>query len=191
MQPNQQQPKILALSGSLKAESLNQRLVKAAAQIATEQGADVNLIALRDYPLPLFNEEIEHEENPILNDLRGQFAAADGLLIASPEYNGSLTPALKNVIDWVSRPNKTTGYTPRYARQTAAIIATSPGGLGGLRGLTHVREILTNLGTLVVPSQVAVPNAYEAFDENGKLINSAMQDRLAMTVEQFLAVTQR
>ena len=191
MQSNQQKAKILALSGSLKADSLNQRLVKAAAQIAAEQGAEVNLIALRDYPLPLFNEEIEPEENPILNDLRGLFAAADGLLIASPEYNGSLTPALKNVIDWVSRPNKNTGYTPRYAQQTAAIIATSPGGLGGLRGLTHVREILTNLGTLVVPSQVAVPNAYEAFDENGKLVNSAMQDRLAMTVEQFLAVTQR
>ncbi len=185
----QQHPvKVLAFSGSLKADSWNQKLVSEAARMAETAGAEVTVISLKDYPLPLFNEDIEHEENAVLNDLRSLFAQADALLIASPEYNGSLTPALKNVIDWVSRPSSDNDYAPRYAQQSAALIATSPGGLGGLRGLNHLREILSNLGTLVVPSQLAVPSAFDAFNEKGELSNSVMKDRLAAIVNQLLSI---
>ena len=81
--------KILAFSGSLKAESLNQKLVREAAAIAADRGADVTVRSLRDYPLPLFNEELEQEDIPEVTALRELFSQADALLIASPEYNGS------------------------------------------------------------------------------------------------------
>lgn len=181
--------KVIALSGSLKKSSWNQMLAVQAANIAEELGADVVAVSLNDYPLPLFNEDIESEDNAAVNDLRAIFADADALIIASPEYNGSLTPALKNAIDWVSRPNADRGYQPKYGSQKAAILSTSPGGLGGIRGLSHLREILTNLGTLVIPSQLAVPVSYEAFNEAGELVNAATTDRLRSIVSQLLKTT--
>ena len=101
---------ILVLSGSLKQSSWNQQLVRIAGEMAASLGANVTEVSLRDYPLPLFNEDIEHEEHQGLSELRELFAQADGLIIASPEYNGSITPALKNVIDWISRPASTQNY---------------------------------------------------------------------------------
>ena len=180
--------KILAFSGSLKAESLNQKLVREAAAIAADRGADVTVISLRDYPLPLFNEELEQEDIPEVTALRELFSQADALLIASPEYNGSLTAALKNAIDWVSRPNPDSAYQPHFSRQSAAIIATSPGALGGLRGLNHLREILSNLGTLVMPAPLAVPKAYEAINGEGQLVDSALKQRLTAQLEQLLTI---
>ncbi|MCG8671810.1 MAG: NAD(P)H-dependent oxidoreductase [Pseudomonadales bacterium] len=180
---------IVVFSGSLKKASWNQKLVQIAGEMAASLGANVTEISLRDYPLPLFNEEIEHEDHAGLSDLRAVFSRADGMIIASPEYNGSITPALKNAIDWISRPSSEQNYTPNYAQQKAAIIATSPGGLGGLRGLTHLREILSNLGTHVIPAQLAVPTAYEAFNESGDLSNAATKDRLQAIVEQFLKLS--
>lgn len=186
---NNPSQKVLVLSGSLKAASVNQKLAVQAGKIALSLGAEVTTISLRDYNIPLFNEDIEQEEHAAVNDIRATFAAADALIIASPEYNGSLTPALKNVIDWVSRPNAANDYAPRYSRQKAALLSASPGGLGGLRGLTHLREVLTNLGTLVIPSQLAVPAAYDAFNENDELINAATKDRLQAIIDQLLKVT--
>lgn len=181
--------KVVALSGSLKKSSWNQMLATQAAGIAEELGADVVIVSLNDYPLPLFNEDIESEDNAAVNDLRAIISGADALIIASPEYNGSLTPALKNAIDWISRPNSDRDYQPRYSAQKAAIVSTSPGGLGGIRGLNHLREILTNLGTLVVPSQLAVPVSYEAFNDSGELVNAATVDRLKSIVSQLLNTT--
>lgn len=180
--------KVLAFSGSLKAASLNQMLVTQAAEMAKELGAEVTVLSLRDHPLPLFNEDIEHEENPTVDQVRKLFAEADALLIASPEYNGSITPALKNVIDWVSRPSSDKSYQPRYAQQSAALIAASPGGLGGLRGLNHVRQILTNIGTLVMPAQLAVPAAHNAFNDQGELTNEETKQNLQNVVKQLLSI---
>ena len=177
---------IIAVSGSLKRSSYNHQLLKnAAAQIPAES-ADVSVIHLADCPLPLFNEEIEQQTIPHLDELRSLFGKADALLIASPEYNGSFTGALKNLLDWLSRPAKDGHYQPAFSQQTAAIMSASPGGLGGLRGLRHLHEVLNNLGTLVLPTQIALPSAMNAFDEKGQLINSATQDRLAQQSAQLL-----
>ncbi|MBY6186468.1 NAD(P)H-dependent oxidoreductase [Marinobacter hydrocarbonoclasticus] len=169
-------PHILAFSGSLRRDSWNHKLVEQAAERARAQGAEVTVIQLADYPLPLFNEELEGQPNPQLEALRQLFSSADGLLIASPEYNGSFTAALKNLLDWLSRPAD--GYTVPYSTLSAALLATSPGGLGGIRGLSHLRELLMNLGTLVMPGQLAVGGAFQAFNDAGQLANPAMVDRL-------------
>ena len=99
--------------------------------------------------------------------------AHEGLLIASPEYNSSITPLLKNTIDWVSRAGEGEGALAAYEGKVAAVMSASPGSLGGLRGLVHLRSILSNIGVLVIPDQVAVGGAHTAFDEDGDLVDES------------------
>ena len=159
--------RILAFAGSARNDSINKRLVAHGAAQAKGLGAEVTLIDLADYPLPIFDEDCESAEGCPENarKLRELFMSHDGLLIACPEYNSSITPLLKNVIDWVSRPDGDTPGGIAYRGKVAALIAASPGALGGLRGLDHVREILSNVGTHVVPMQAAVGNFHQAFDD--------------------------
>lgn len=165
-------PKILAFAGSTRTDSFNKKLIRVAADAARAAGADVTLIDLRDFPMPLFDGDLEDKEGLPENarKLKELFRAHDSLLISSPEYNSSITGVLKNTIDWVSRTE--TDDEPAlvaYRGKTAALLAASPGALGGLRGLVHLRAILGNIGVIVLPDQVAVPKAYEAFDDNGSL----------------------
>jgi chromate reductase len=165
-------PRILAFGGSLRRDSFNQKLASAAAAGAREAGAEVTLIALRDFPLPLFDQEIEDSSGlpEAAKKLKALFREHDGLLIASPEYNSSVTAALKNAIDWVSRQE--TDDEPALSAlsgKTAVIMSASPGALGGLRGLVHLRSILGNIGITVLPGQIAVSKAHEAFKPDGAL----------------------
>ncbi len=159
------QPKILAFAGSTRKDSFNKRLVKIAASGAQAALADVTFLDLKDYPLPLFDEDLEAQgmpENATL--LKRLFIEHDGFLIACPEYNSSITPLLKNTIDWVSRKVGNEPPLVAYKGKTAALLAASPGGLGGIRGLVHVRSILSNIGVIVLPTQIALPNAHTVFD---------------------------
>jgi len=166
------QPKIVAFAGSLRTESYNKKLIAIAAEAARAAGAEVTLVDLRDLALPLFDQDIEDATG--LPDGAKKFKAllreSDGFLIASPEYNSSVTAALKNAIDWASR-GETDDEPPLVAfrGKAAALMAASPGALGGLRGLVTVRSILGNIGVLVHTDQVCIPAAYEAFDDAGKL----------------------
>ena len=128
-------PRILAFAGSARTDSYNHRLLLVAAEGAQAAGADVTVLNLKTYPLPLFDEDLEREDGTPENatQLKQLFLDHDGLLIASPEYNSSITPLLKNVIDWVSRSAEGEAPLAAYRGKVAALMAASPGGLGGLR----------------------------------------------------------
>ncbi len=167
-------PRILAFGGSLRRDSFNQKLAAIAAKGAREAGADVTLIALRDFPLPVFDQDFETAEGlaEAAKKLKQLFREHHGLLIAAPEYNSSISGALKNAIDWVSRAESDDEPAlVAFTGKTAILCAASPGALGGLRGLVQVRSILGNIGVTVLPDQVAVSKAHEAFGEGGALVN--------------------
>lgn len=160
--------KILALSGSARKNSLNTKMLTLACKELDAQGAHVTMLDWRVIELPIYNGDLEGADAPFvphLQQVREMFHAADGFLIASPEYNGSITPLLKNTLDWASRSTDTIeGYWP-FKGKTAALIATSGGVLGGLRGLVHARQVLGNLGLIVVPEQYAMPQGNKVLAE--------------------------
>lgn len=176
-------PKILAFSGSIRRDAWNRKLIQAAVGAARAAGGDVTLIDLADYPLPLMNEDLETREGLPDNAqrLKALFKAHDALLIASPEYNSSIPPLLKNTIDWVSREWQGESGLAPYQNKVAAIMAASPGTFGGMRMLPHLRQILNTLGVLVLPGQFSLPHADRAFDEeNGALKSPARLHTLVL-----------
>lgn len=165
------QCKVLAFSGSLRRDSYNKRLVAAAANGARAAGAEVTILDLASLPMPIFDEDLEARDrvHPNAMKLKELMKSHDGFLISSPEYNSSISAALKNAIDWASRP--VPGELPlgAFAGKVAGIMAASPGMLGGLRGLVHLRAILGNIQVLVVPDQFALNQADQAFDDSGAI----------------------
>jgi len=170
-------PKILAFAGSARRDSCNKKLIRIAVEGAQAAGAEVTLLDLADYPLPLYEGDLEAADGVPANAraLKEVFLAHQGLLLSCPEYNSSITPLLKNTIDWVSRPVPNEAPLGCYTGKTAALLSASPGALGGLRGLVTVRSILGNIGVLVLPQQIAVPKAYEAFGPDGRLKDAQQQ----------------
>lgn len=165
-------PKILAFAGSTRSGSYNKQLARVAADAARAAGAEVTLVDLRDFPLPLFDEDLESEHGLPDNakTLKALFRDHDAFLIASPEYNSSITAVLKNALDWASRgESDDEPALSAYRGKAAALLSASPGALGGLRGLVHLRAILGNIGVIVLPDQVALPKAHEAIDAAGQL----------------------
>lgn len=166
--------KILAFAGSSRKHSFNKKLAAIAAQGARDAGADVTVIDLADYPAPVFDQDLEAEQGmpETMREFKKLLIAHDGFLIASPEYNSAFSPLLKNVIDWASR-KESVDEAPllAYKGKYAAIMATSPGALGGLRGLVFLRLLLSNIGVTVLPGQQAIAMAGKAFAEDGSLID--------------------
>ncbi len=170
-------PTILAFAGSTRQDSFNKKLVQIAAQGASHAGADVTYLDLRDLPLPLFDEDLEAREGIPLNakKLKELMIAHQGFLIASPEYNSSISAVLKNTIDWASRPQPGEAPLACFKGKVAVLMSASPGALGGLRGLVHIRSILDNLSMIVLPEQRAIGNAYSAFTPEGNLQDADQQ----------------
>jgi NAD(P)H-dependent FMN reductase len=169
--------RIVALAGSLRKDSYNKKLVQIAIKAATAAGAEVNYLDLRDYPLPIFDQDLEtaHGLPEPAKKLKQIFIDCDGFLWSCPEYNSSITAVLKNTIDWVSRPAPGEPNLAGFKGKVAALMAASPGALGGLRGLVTVRAILGNIGVIVLPDQIAVSKAHEAFAADGSLKDAKMQ----------------
>jgi NAD(P)H-dependent FMN reductase len=163
-------PKILAFSGSNRKASFNQRLVTIAAEAASQAGAAVKIVSLCDYDAPLYSAELEAEQGipEAALEFKQLLTAHQGFLIASPEYNGFFTPALKNILDWASRQQQSDEKPlSAFRGKSAVIMATSPGALGGVRGLMMLRLQLANLGVNVLAAQQAVPFANKVWQADG------------------------
>lgn len=164
--------RILVFAGSIRSGAWSGHMADAAAKQLAEEGAEVTRISLADYPLPIMDEDLEKEKGIPENaqKLGRLFAAHDGLMICSPEYNASIPPLLKNTLDWVSRISRD-GDRPLkpYAGLTAGLCSTSPGAFAGMRGLYHLRAVLMAVGVQVVTEQCSVGRASEAFNEDGGL----------------------
>ena len=170
-------PKILAFAGSARRDSFNRKLIHIAVEGARAAGAEVSLLEMHDHPLPMYDGDREAADGlpEEVKTLKSIFLAHQGLMISSPEYNSSISPLLKNLIDWVSRPAPGEGPLACFNTKTAVLMSASPGALGGLRGLVTVRSILGNIGVLILPRQVAVAKAQDAFGPDGNLIDTKQQ----------------
>ncbi len=166
-------PKILVIPGSLRTGSHNVRLAALAVKELTLADAEVTRISLQDFPLPIYDADLETKMGVPANalKLKQMMCAHAGIFIACPEYNASVTPLLKNTIDWVSRVReKGEPALPAFKNRVFALGSASPRTFGGMRALMAVRQILeVGCGALVTPEMVAVPFAEQAFDDKDEL----------------------
>jgi NAD(P)H-dependent FMN reductase len=167
--------RILTFAGSARRDSLNKKLARAAHAAAKQAGAEATFVDLDDYPMPVYHGDLEAASGmpEKARELRALLLGHDGLLIASPENNSSMSSLLKNTIDWLSRDvddgkGANAGLAP-WRGKVAGLLAASPGAFGGVRHLPHLRQVLAGLGVTVVGAQVTVPKAHEAFASDGTL----------------------
>lgn len=181
-------PRILAFAGSTRTQSWNKKLVRAGAEAVRAAGAEVTLIDLRDLPMPLYDGDLEAAGGlpDAARKLKALMIEHHGFLIAAPEYNSSISAVLKNAIDWVSRPQPNEPSAVAFRGKVAALLAASPGNLGGVRGLFTVRQVLTTLGVLVLPTQFGLARASEAFAEDGSLKDPAQQKTVAGVAKELV-----
>jgi chromate reductase, NAD(P)H dehydrogenase (quinone) len=186
--------KILVFAGSVRTGSFNGRLAALAAKEFALAAAEVTLISLVDYPMPLFDGNLEAASGPPENavKLKRMMSAHRGVFIASPEYNASLTPLLKNTLDWVSRVRERGEPTlVAYKNRAFALGAASNGTYGGMRSLMALRHVLElGCGALVIPEQIAVRDAATAFDEDGSLKDERMAGLLKTVVRRLVDMAQ-
>ena len=174
--------KILAFAGSVRKESFNRKALSLAVAGARAEGAEVTVADLADFPMPLYDADW-HQENGVpdsMLQLRTLMMSANGLLIASPEYNASITPLLKNTIDWLSQSVGGENGAVPFANKVCGLLGASPGAFGTIRALPHVAYILSNLGTFVLPV-VAVPKAGELLNTDG----TVRDERAAKTLHKL------
>ncbi|MEY3775643.1 MAG: hypothetical protein RLZZ129_2423 [Verrucomicrobiota bacterium] len=178
-------PRILAFAGSARRESLNRKLLAVAVAETRAAGAEVTLLDLNEYALPLYHGDEEEAQGLPANAVKliELVSSHQGLLIASPEYNSFITSLLKNTIDWITRAEE----NPLVGK-VAAVVSASPGAFGGVRSLQHARHLLLHLGCHIVPAQCMLPKAHEAFAADGQL-QDARSVKSVRTLAQQLVQT--
>jgi len=175
--------KIFAISGALRAGSFNRKLLKVAVQKV--KNASVDLADLKEFDLPLYDGDVEAQGLPPgVIRLKERIAAADALLIATPEYNHSIPGTFKNAIDWASRPPSNP-----FSGRTALIVSASPGYFGGARSQLHLRQVLMALRVIVMPELIVLSSAHKAFDEAGNLTIERVNAQLQKEVDAFISFT--
>lgn len=182
--------RVAVLAGSLRDGSYNRMLAALAADALRAAGAEVTDIDLADYDLPIYRHEIEAAGVPeAAKTLKALFERQDALMIATPEYNGSISPLLKNALDWASRPGPGEGMTAltAYRGKAAGILSASISPFGGIRALAHLRQILGTMQMLVIPEQVMIPAAHGAF-EDGRLKEALPAQLLDAMAARLVAV---
>lgn len=182
--------KLLFLAGSAREAALSKQVAKAAYEMAQSKGAQAIFIDLRDYPLPIYDGDLEDVDGLPENaeKLKALFAESDGYLIVTPEYNGFFSPLLKNVIDWMSRADDQNIGDP-YNGKVAAIAASSPGAMGGIRALPTLRTLLSGIGVHIIPKQVSIGFASKAVDENGTFADERQRGMMSDAIDQLISST--
>lgn len=180
--------KVLAFSGSTRQDSYNQKLIQQAAKIAESMGAKVTVINLRDYSMPFYDGDLEASQGlpQAAQRLQRLMKESQAIIIATPEYNGSVSGVLKNAIDWASRSEEGKPSREAFKGKKFALMSLSPGAGGGARALAHLSTIIENVGGKVVSTQLAVPNGYQAFDAQGLLKDPALREQLRQEIQQLL-----
>jgi len=181
--------KILVFAGSARKESVNKKLAAVAADYATIAGADVTLIDLADYSAPVYDGDLEEQSGlpEAMKQFKALCASHDAFIIVTPEYNGSVPPLLVNVLSWASRPEGDEASCAAFSGKKVAIAAASPGGLGGVRVIPRLRDMLAELSFEVVPGFATLPGAFKAFDEKGGLVNEVSATVLKGLVDRLVA----
>jgi chromate reductase len=187
--------RLLFFAGSTREGSYNKKLARLAQHIATANGIEGVFVDLKDYPMPLYNGDLEAEQGPPQKaaEFKSLLSEYQGVFIASPEYNSSVTPLLKNTIDWVTRV-RAKGETGLevYKTRVFAISGASPGYYGAMRSLLTLRQILVvGTGAMVIPQQLALPRAGDAFEEDGSLKDKAQQTLVKDVVEKLAVAAKR
>lgn len=180
--------KIIFFAGSLRKESFNKKYLHVAYEILrSATGIDAEVIDLLDYPMPVFNQDIQDQQFPEpVTQLIAKIAGCRAAVISTPEYNGSISSVLKNTLDWSSR-----GPQNPWKDRNILLLGASPGALGAVRGLWHSRQPFEVLGAHVYPEMMGLPRAHEAFDESGSLKDKASHERLAKLLFAFAECLKR
>ena len=176
--------KLLVFAGSLRADSCNKKFAREALRLAQEAGTEGEFLDLKNYPMPPYDGDIQASTGipKMTADLAQKIAAADALIVSTPEYNGTIPGTLKNVIDWLSRCDPMP-----LDNKHVLLLAASPGALGGVRVLWHARQPFEALGVYVYPGMMGLSDAYNAFDDGGKLKDVKTQGRLKELVGAYIA----
>lgn len=184
----QAEAKVLAFAGSTREDSYNKQLVLEAAKIARTLGAKVQVIDLRDYPMPFYDADLEKNAGMPENakKLRNLMIQSSHIIISSPEYNSSIPAVLKNALDWASRSEDADQSDAAFQNKKFALMSASPGRSGGKRGLVHLRAVIEDIGGTVIQKEVSVPQAYKAFNEKGELENSSLNNDLKQEIKELL-----
>ncbi|MFY9341615.1 MAG: NAD(P)H-dependent oxidoreductase [Planctomycetota bacterium] len=185
--------KLLVIAGSTRTGAFSKQLARAACRIAEAAGHQATFVDLRDHPMPLYDGDLEEAkglpEHAVR--LRGIVTQHDAVLVVTPEYNSSISAVLKNTLDWLSRPYKAEPGVSPWKQKVTAIMASSPGALGGLRGLVHLRQILMNLGAMVITEQFALGGAATAFTPDGALADGKQAAAVKNVLERLAHVASR
>jgi chromate reductase, NAD(P)H dehydrogenase (quinone) len=179
--------RLMFFAGSTREGSYNRKLARLAHRIAEANGIEGVVIELKDYPMPFYNGDLDASDGPpkAAREFRALLGEYQGVFIASPEYNSSIAPLLKNTLDWVTRV-RAKGETGLevFRSRVFAISGASPGNYGAMRSLLHLRQILeVGIGATVIPQQLALPRAGDAFEEDGSLKDKTLQEMLKAVVE--------
>ena len=185
--------RISVISGSSRAGSYNLKLAMQLASMAETTDTEASLINLKDFEMPLYNGDLEDTEGlpGAAKLLKRQLRESTGLIITCPEYNGFMTPVLINAIDWCTRSEDASVDLSGFDGKTVFVASASPGPGGGSRAATHLKTLLSGVGCMVFPQSVTVPSAYNAFDDEGKLVDEALVKKAEQLVEKFVQFTNR
>ena len=183
-------PNLLAFAGSTRAGSWNKKMINAVAARAEALGATVTVIDLADYPMPIYDGDLEDKSGLPDNALKLQslMSSHDGFLISTPEYNAFFPAVLKNALDWVSRPSPHQEGLASFRNKPVGLFAASPGRLGGIRALNQLRTQMSELGGVIPSGGVSLAQAHDAFDDSGAFVNEAVEQMVDGAIRSTLSV---